>query len=307
MTDNRTAINRQQKKLSSLQAEKASLEQDRKNQASRIAVELRTAWQMGQQGQIKVLLNQESPDTVARMMAYYRYFFDARNELLNEYRETLMELQATEVTIASILEDLDKRQAALAGQQKTLEKAQKNRQLAVAKLNQSISGKGAQLKQLEQDQKELQDLLDAIEEAVVNLQVPDNYQPFKSAKGKMPWPIPGRASHRFGNSRNEGKMRWQGVRIPGKAGTPVKAIHHGRVVYADWLRGMGLLIIVDHGDGYMSLYAHNQTLLKDVGEWVTAETAISTLGDTGGLDRPALYFEIRQQGKPTNPANWCRK
>lgn len=307
IADNRAAISEQKRELSSLEAEKSTLEQAREQQAARIAVELRTAWQMGQQGQIKVLLNQESPDTVARMMAYYRYFFKARNELLDNYRETLVQLQETEATIANTLESLGKRQSALAQQQQSLEKAQKNRQLAVTKLNQSIAGKGAELKKLEQDQKELQELLEAIQEAVVNLQVPDNYQPFKSARGKMPWPIPGRASHRFGNSRNEGKMRWQGVRIPGKAGTAVKAIHHGRVVYADWLRGMGLLIIVDHGDSYMSLYAHNETLLKDVGEWVTSETPISTVGDTGGLDRPALYFEIRHKGKPTNPAQWCRK
>ena len=307
IADNRDAIGQQKRKLASLEAQKTTLEQARQQQASRIAVELRTAWQMGQQGQIKVLLNQESPDTVARMMAYYRYFFAARNELLNQYRETLVELQVTEQSIASALKELGQRQTALAEQQKNLERAQKNRQLAVVKLNQSIAGKDAELKKLEQDQKELQDLLNAIEEAVVNLQVPDNYQPFSSARGKMPWPVPGRASHRFGNSRNEGKMRWQGVRIPGITGTPVKAIHHGRVVYADWLRGMGLLIIVDHGDDYMSLYAHNETLLKDVGEWVTAETPIATVGDTGGLDRPALYFEIRHRGKPTNPARWCRK
>lgn len=307
IADNRAAIGRQKATLASLEAEKIALEKDRGQQASRIAAELRTAWQMGQQGQVKVLLNQESPDTVARMMAYYRYFFKARNELLNEYRETLVQLEATEASIASTLASLAERQTALAIQQKNLEQAQKNRQLAVAKLSESIAGKGAELKKLEQDQQELQALLNAIEEAVLNLQVPDNYLPFKSARGKMPWPVPGRASHRFGNSRNEGKMRWQGVRIPGKAGTPVKSIHHGRVVYADWLRGMGLLIIVDHGDGYMSLYAHNETLLKDVGEWVTAETPISTLGDTGGLDRPALYFEIRHKGKPTNPAGWCRK
>ena len=142
---------------------------------------------------------------------------------------------------------------------------------------------------------------------MVNLEVPENYQAFKDAKGKMPWPVPGRASARFGNSRNQGKMRWQGVLIPGKAGTPVNAIHHGRVVYADWLRGMGLLLIIDHGDGYMSLYAHNQTLLREVGEWVTADTAISTMGNTGGLDRPALYFEIRHKAKPTDPAKWCRR
>ena len=127
---------------------------------------------------------------------------------------------------------------------------------------------------------------------------------FHSGDGE---PDLGRTGWYIGNSRNEGKMRWQGVRIPGTAGTPVMAIHHGRAVYADWLRGMGLLIIVDHGDDYMSLYAHNETLLKDVGEWVSAETPISTVGDTGGLDRPALYFEVRHKGKPVNPASWCRK
>ena len=152
----------------------------------------------------------------------------------------------------------------------------------------------------------MESLLQAIEEAVVNLQVPENYQAFKSAKGKMPWPVSGKPSNRFGKSRNEGKMRWQGITIPAKEGTTVKAIHHGRVVYSDWLRGSGLLLIIDHGDGYMSLYAHNQSLLREVGEWVSAGTPISTVGDSGGLDRAALYFEIRHQGKPTNPASWCR-
>lgn len=307
IADNRHAISKRKKELGLLEAEQAGLHKALSEQQAHIALELRTAWQMGQQGQIKVLLNQESPDTVARTMGYYRYFFRARNKLLNDYRSTLQQLEVTELRIAEALTELDQRQDSLQGQQQKLIEAQKNRQLAVAKLNDSIAGKGTQLKKLEQDQKELQELLRAIEEAVVNLQVPDNYQPFKSAKGKMPWPISGRASDRFGRPRNDGKMRWQGVRIPGKAGTEVKAIHHGRVVYADWLRGMGLLLIIDHGDGYMSLYAHNQTLLQDVGEWVTADTPISTVGNTGGLDKPALYFEIRHKGKPTNPANWCRR
>lgn len=300
------AIGNQQAELSALEAKKTRLEKAREEQQSHIAMELRTAWQMGQQGQIKVLLNQESPDTVARVMAYYRYFFRARNELLIEFRNTLTALQDTEQRIATTLSELQLRQAGLEKQQQDLTKAQQTRQQAVAKLNDSIQNKDAELKKMEADQKELQQLLDAIREAVVNLQVPDNYQPFKTAKGKMPWPTPGRASARFGNARNQGKMRWQGVTIPASAGTPVQAIHHGRVVYADWLRGMGLLLIIDHGDGYMSLYAHNQSLLREVGEWVSAWTPISTVGDSGGLDRSALYFEIRHQGKPTNPASWCR-
>lgn len=303
----REASEKQREELKELNVEKTRLEQALDQQQSNIALEMRTAWQMGQQGQIRVLLNQETPDTVARIMAYYRYFFRARNDLLKNFRGTLLELQQTRQQIASTLAELESRESELAAQQLKLESAQRNRQLAVARLNESIKDKGAELKQLQADQKELQKLLDAIREAVVNLKVPDNYQPFKAARGKMPWPLPGRASARFGNPRNQGKMRWQGVTIPADAGTPVKAIHHGRVVYADWLRGMGLLLIIDHGEGYMSLYAHNQSLLREVGEWVTAGTPISTVGDSGGQSRPALYFEVREKGKPVNPARWCRR
>lgn len=307
LNDNRARIAEQNAALARLRAEQGELQAALAAQQSRIAVEMRTAWQMGQQGQLKVLLNQERPDTVARMMTYYRYFFRARNDLLLGYRDNLARLQTTEEAIDKTLADLDRRAAQLDEQQRKLAAAQRNREAAVAQLNSSIADNTARLQKLEQDRKELQTLIDAIEKAVVNLQVPDNYQPFRAAKGKMPWPVPGRASHRFGNARNQGKMRWQGVKIPGKAGTEVKAIHHGRVVYADWLRGMGLLLIIDHGDGYMSLYAHNQTLLRDVGEWVTAGTGISTLGNSGGLEAPALYFEVRHKGKPVNPADWCRR
>jgi septal ring factor EnvC (AmiA/AmiB activator) len=307
LNDNRARIAEQNANLARLRREQAELQRALAEQQARIAVEMRTAWQMGQQGQLKVLLNQERPDTVARMMTYYRYFFRARNDRLLSYRDTLRKLDATQQDIDATLAELDTRAEQLTAQQRKLADAQRAREQAVAQLNSSIADNSSRLKKLEQDRKELQDLIDAIEKAVVNLQVPDDYQPFREAKGKMPWPVPGRASHRFGNARNQGKMRWQGVKIPGEAGTEVKAIHHGRVVYSDWLRGMGLLLIIDHGDGFMSLYAHNQTLLRDVGEWVTAGSAISTLGNSGGLDAPALYFEVRHKGTPVNPADWCRR
>jgi septal ring factor EnvC (AmiA/AmiB activator) len=306
MAGNRSTISASEKELASLEKQREALELARDQQQARIAIELKTAWQMGRQGQIKVLLNQESPHTVARAMGYYRYFFEARNELLGQFRETLEQLQVVEQEIESTLARLGQQQRALEKQQQQLAKARETRTLAVAKLNDSIRDKGQQLKQKEQDRRELEKLLKAIEEAVVNLEVPENYQAFNSARGKMPWPVNGKPSNRFGRPRNEGKMRWQGVNIPAAEGTTVKAIHHGRVVYADWLRGSGLLLIIDHGDGYMSLYAHNQSLLRDVGEWVSAGTPISTVGDSGGLDRAALYFEIRHQGKPTDPARWCR-
>ena len=306
MAANRKAMTEGKRELSTLEQQQSALEKTRDQQQARIAMELKAAWKMGQQGQLKVLLNQESPDTVARAMAYYRYFFEARNKLLVQYRETLSQLQALEQRIADTIAKLEKQESTLKKQQVKLVKAQGNREQAVASLSASIDSKGAQLKQKQRDRKELEDLLRAIEEAVVNLQVPDNYQAFKSARGKMPWPVPGKPSNSFGRSRNEGKMRWQGITIPAKEGTTVKAIHHGRVVYSDWLRGSGLLLIIDHGEGYMSLYAHNQSLLREVGEWVTAGTAISTVGSSGGQDRAGLYFEIRHQGKPTNPAKWCK-
>lgn len=306
MADNERAIAASKEELVSLREQTAEQEKARDKQQARIALELKTAWQLGQQSQVKVLLNQESPHTVARAMAYYRYFFQARNELVASYRETLVQLQELEQRIATTLEQLAGQQAQLAQQQTQLVTAQATRAQAVAKLSDSIDSKEEQLKQMQRNRKELEDLIAAIEKAVTDLDVPDDYQPFKSAKGKMPWPLAGQRTNHYGRPRNEGKMRWQGMTIPAKEGTPVSSIHHGRVVYADWLRGSGLLMIIDHGNGYMSLYAHNQSLLREVGEWVSAGTPISTVGNSGGQERSALYFEIRHQGKPTNPGGWCK-
>jgi septal ring factor EnvC (AmiA/AmiB activator) len=305
MAANRRAIAASRQELAGLEQQRDALQQARDTQQARVALELKTAWQLGQQSQVKVLLNQESPHTVARVLASYRYFFNARNELVTQYRQTLRELQEVAQRIAEKLEQLAGQQAELSAQEAQLVTAQTSRQQAVANLNDSLQTKAEQLQQMELDRKELEALLAAIEKAITELEVPDDYQPFKSARGKMPWPLSGKRANSYGQARNDGKMRWQGVTIPAGEGTSVEAIHHGRVVYADWLRGSGLLLIIDHGDGYMSLYAHNQSLLREVGEWVTAGTPISTVGTSGGQDQPGLYFEIRHLGKPTNPTQWC--
>lgn len=303
---NQRAIKANRRELDTLDSQRTNLEQARDTQQARIALELKTAWQLGQQSQAKVLLNQEDPNTLARVMAYYRYFLDARNELMEGYRETLRQLLELKQRIIATREQLANQQSTLQQQQVRLVAAQKDREQTVAALNDSIDSKGEQLRQMEQNRRELEAVLEAIEKAVAELAVPKDYKPFKTAKGKLPWPVSGKRSNNFGRPRNEGKMRWQGVTIPAKGGTTVKAVHHGRVVYADWLRGSGLLLIIDHGDGYMSLYAHNQSLLREVGEWVIAGTPISTVGNSGGQERTALYFEIRHKGKPVNPAKWCK-
>ena len=131
--------------------------------------------------------------------------------------------------------------------------------------------------------------------------------PFASSRGRLPWPVDGRLLARFGESRgDDARTKWDGVMISASAGSQVHAVHGGRVVFADWLRGAGLLVILDHGNGFLSLYGHNQTLLKSAGDVVKAGESISTVGNSGGQDTPALYFAIRQQGHPSDPAQWCR-
>ena len=130
---------------------------------------------------------------------------------------------------------------------------------------------------------------------------------FSAARGKLPWPVNGRLLARFGDARgSDARAKWDGVMISANPGTQVRAVHGGRVVFADWLRGAGLLVILDHGNGYLSLYGHNQSLLKSAGDIVKAGDAISTVGDSGGQDSAGLYFAIRQQGRPTDPSQWCR-
>lgn len=299
-------IEAQEAELEVLEVRRSELRAARAAQEERVALELRAAWESGGQGHLRLLLEQRHPDTVARLMAYYRYLLRSRSEVLAGYRATLAELDEVGARIDETLESLAARREDLERQRGELADSQQQREEALLALQSDIESGNRQLKEKEADRAELEELLRAIEEAVVELAVPENYQPFAKARGAMPWPVSGAPSNRFGRPRNEGKMRWQGVTIPAPEGTPVRAIHHGRVVYADWLRGSGLLLIIDHGEGYMSLYAHNQSLLREVGEWVGAGDSVSTVGDTGGRDGHALYFEIRHQGKPVDPAQWCR-
>ena len=141
---------------------------------------------------------------------------------------------------------------------------------------------------------------------MVSTAITHNGGKFTTVRGKLPWPVNGRLIARFGSPRGDTRSKWDGVLISSQAGTQVRAIHPGRVVFADWLRGAGLLVIVDHGDGYLSLYGHNQSILSRPGDMVQTGQAISTVGNTGGQDQAALYFAIRQKGKPADPTQWCR-
>ena len=306
ISENREAIADTRAELEQLRARQGDLEARRDQQRERIAEQLRAVWQQGREPDIKLLLNQTDPQTVARSLAYHRYFLEVRREQLEAFRATLADLAEVEQNIAARSRELESRRDTLAAQQEVELALKAERARVVASLDADIADQSRQLEQLQQERAELEELLQALEQAALALTLPEDARPFAEARGELEWPVPGKRANSFGSPRGSGGLRWQGLNLLADTGTPVHAIHHGRVVYADWLRGLGLLLILDHGDGYMSLYGHNQSLLREVGDWVNAGAQISTVGSSGGQQSPALYFEIRQQGKPVDPVSWCR-
>ncbi len=291
--------------LAELKQQREQLLVARGQQQELITRELQTAYQMGRQSQLKILLNQEQPDTLARSMAYYEYFYEARKQHIEQYLGILARIDVLEPEIAATTEQLQDSEITLQKQRQQLVQGKQQRQADLARLNSTINTKDLRLKKMSADRQELERLLEVIEEAIAEMAPPLAYQAFAELRGGMPWPISGKPTNRYGGRRNGG-LKWQGLSIPAEEGTVVSSIHQGRVVFADWFRGSGLLLIIDHGDGYMSLYAHNQALLREVGEWIPAGAAISTVGNSGGQNQAALYFEIRENGKPTDPGRWLQ-
>lgn len=336
-------LNKSNEELQRLDTEKKKLQQSRLEQQRLIGIQARAAYQGGQQEYLKLLLNQQNPEKFSRTLTYYDYLSQARLEQLATFNETLRQLANVEQDITNQQNLLNEQKSALDGRREQLAEARKERQLALAKLNKDLSARDQKLKARQQEQAQLGNVLKTIEATLARqareaaearkLELAaeqarlkgDKANPgtdgplvsssgatyggnFASARGKLPWPVDGRLAARFGTARGgDERTKWDGVLISAGAGSQVHAVHGGRVVFADWLRGAGLLVILDHGNGYLSLYGHNQSLLKDAGQIVKAGEAIATVGTSGGQNTPALYFAIRQQGRPSDPAQWCRR
>jgi len=294
------------KELGTLGEKQKDLEQARISQQTLISQQMASAYRLGNEESIKLLLNQENPETISRTLKYYDYFLRARSEKLTAYRQTLQSLEQVKTSIIDKQALLSKNRSSLTHQQQQLQQQHQQRRNVLAKLKQKITNSRQQLNKLNTERGKLESILKSLEQGIAKLSLPATDKPFKVRKGKLPWPVSGRLSKYFGSTRNA-NIRWNGWLLKAREGSPVKAIHHGRIIFSDYLRGHGLLIIIDHGDGYMSLYAHNQILLKETGEWVLPDEPIAKVGNTGGQDDHALYFEIRHNGKPTNPKRWLAK
>jgi septal ring factor EnvC (AmiA/AmiB activator) len=271
-----------------------------------LARQVRAAYAMGRQERLKILLNQQDPAMVSRVMVYYDYFNHARAEQVRTVEDNLTRLAEVEAQIKRQRERVLSLQAKALTQKQALEAARADRAQVLATLNADIKTKGQQLDRLKRDEQNLQALVDRLQKALMELP-PETVgrSPFVSRKGRLPWPTSGHLTARFGATRQAGRMRWDGVLIAAPEGGEVRAVYHGRVAFADWLRGYGLLLIIDHGDGYMTLYGHNESLFKETGEWVDAGEAIASVGSSGGRTGAAVYFGIRFRGRPVDPVGWC--
>jgi len=292
-------------KVSSLTKKQRELLSVKSEQQYYIEQQIRAAYKIGNQEYLQILLNQEDPNEIARMLTYYDYFNQARSKQIESYNLNLLNLERVTLELAKETKVLESQRRALDTQQKSLANVQKEKRMTLKELIAQISTTGSELSKLKQDRGRLEQLLGKLQKSLANLSEPESTQPFVGMQGKLLLPVEGKINHRFGNPRNQGKLRWHGIFIDAAEGESVYAVHYGRVVFSDWLRGFGLLMIISHGEGYMSLYGHNQALFRETGDWVAAGEVIAAVGDSGGQDKTGLYFEIRIDGKPNNPQNWC--
>jgi septal ring factor EnvC (AmiA/AmiB activator) len=289
--------------LATLEAERRVLEDTRSLQAGRIADHLAASYRMSGQDFVKLLLNQESPATLDRMVRYHRYFAKARVSALNSYQQTLDAMADNRLQLTSHRDDAAGKRDTLAKEQLVLVRQREQRKSLIEELTEEAGDKTSERTRLQADQHRLEQLLAELNRRATEL----DGRGFLARKGSLPWPLSGRLANGFGRPRADGRLTWHGIVVAADEGTPVKAVFRGRVVFANWLRGFGLLTIIEHGSGYMTLYGHSDILLKTVGEWVESGEIIARAGRSGGQQISGLYFEVRQEGVARDPVGWLAK
>ena len=302
----REQLEQTRQRVHTLSTEADQLETQISRQRELLGEQMRVAYQLGVQSRVRAMLSGQDPNRIARKLALHGYLSRARltavttldqqiarlDQLLNEQRRSRAQLN-----------QLQQQQSDQLAQQ---EIRQSEREQALAELNQAIVSDEQALSGFRQDAERLQGLLEELADVLADIPAQIESIPFANLRGELPMPVNGRLRARYGDIRS-GDVRWDGWLIQAEASAEVNAIAYGRVAYSDWLRGYGLILIIDHGDGFMSLYGHNQALLTDVGDWVQPGQAIAMAGNSGGETEVGVYFQLRRDGETINPAGWLRR
>ena len=303
----RTAELAAERRRNELRAEQSRDQNALESERAELAAQVRGAYMIGPQEPLRLLLNQGDPARAGRMLALYGYFARERGTKIEEIsaqvarlQELVAEIEQTAATLASLKSDATREVA-------DLERARAERSSALAALSKQVSSGNQELSQLKREEQAVEALIADLSQVLQDFPV-DAQLRFDQLRGKLPWPVQGRLTARYQEPRAsaaQSGMRWNGVMIETARGAKVRAPYFGRVVYADWLQGLGLLLIIGHSGNYMTLYGHAEVLYKSVGDWVAPGDVIAAVSDAGGLP-PQLYFEIRDGRKPVDPNLWLK-
>lgn len=290
-------------RLATLKQRQASLTKQKTEQQRLLAAQVKAAYQVGGHDYTQLLLNQQDALKLERLLTYYQYFNKARIEQLQALQATVKELEHTAAQERAARTEQADRLDQLTQQQQTLQQAKIQQQQNARQLAQLLAAQQGQLAYLKSNEKSLQATLSQLKAKAQARRKAQ--QTATSPSGKLPWPVQGKLVQRFG-AHTGGESTASGLLIDAPNGMPVRAVDDGQVIYADWLKGYGWVIVLDHGNGLMSLYGHNQSLLKSPGDVVRSGEHLALVGQSGGRERSGLYFEIRQKGSAVDPLRWLR-
>jgi septal ring factor EnvC (AmiA/AmiB activator) len=288
--------------LKNLAQEKVSLTHKKQQQEKVLAQQLRAAYTSGNHDYLKLLLNQKSPASVERTVTYYKYLNDARIKEIDQFQIVLSDLLAVTTQHQEQAKRLNILKQQQTEQRVTFQGSKQERKNTLRAINKELLNSKQLLAKLVAEE---ENLVVALQRIATLSQQSAELVGLKKLKRKLSWPIKGKISHSFG-SRKQGYLKWKGILLAAPVGKQVKAIHNGTVLFSDWLKGYGLVTVLDHGAGYMSLYGHNQALLKSVGDRVETGEPIALVGQSGGQSQSGLYFEIRRDGQAVNPKAWFK-
>ena len=306
LDDLRTQEAAHSKQRSDLADERARVSASLDHERATLANQLQVAYQIGRHEPLQLLLNQRDPAAVARMVTWYGYFGRARAAQIEGIAQQVKRIDELDAALAEQEKALEQLHVAKQQRLSQLEAGRAQRKTALTNLQVEARSRQASLARLRAQQADLEQLLRELARAVPPSAPTDERSAFGRLRGRLEWPVSGRVVASYGETRASG-VDWDGMVVATERAAPVRAVAAGRVIYADWLPGLGLLAIVDHGSGYLSLYGYNDQLRRSAGESVAAGDVIASAGDTGGRPEPQLYFEIRRGGKPIDPRPWFRQ
>lgn len=293
--------------LAKLDRDSKELDRQAEQQAVALARDMRDAWRLQSASPLKAWLGADDPQRAARLARYYEYIQRDRAARLDAFAQTREKLAQARSRIAAEQDKLTATRRELAAREQDARDASESRRQAVRQLAGELKTRRGELDRLRADEAALRRVLETAREAFRDIPPQAVGSPLKERRGKLRSPVAGPVVARFGSPLAEGRLSLNGIVIAAAEGSEVRAVHNGRVVYADWLRGYGLLVIVDHGGGFLTIYGYNQSLLRAVGDWVKEGEPVATVGTSGGRGEPGLYFELRAGGEPQDPSRWLRR